>query len=128
VLSRTRTSYMTVETPTLNASDIARRVAKTFARESGVTDVEYEVRDHAGRTAIVFQLANPSERLYRILENSLDVEGAGDQVIATLKRRTPRKPLQTPEAKFLLRTLSESLTATRFSFGEDFFNRYINSV
>jgi hypothetical protein len=49
-------------------------------------------------------------------------------VRATLKKKSPQNLLQSSEAKLFLKTLSESLTINRHSFGDEFFSRYIKSV
>ena len=43
-------------------------VRKRFEEKSGLADVPYEVRDREGSSVLVLQVANPSERLFALLE------------------------------------------------------------
>jgi hypothetical protein len=49
-------------------------------------------------------------------------------IISTIKKRTPNNRLQSPEGRYFLRILSESLNINRRSFKDDFFARYTKSV
>lgn len=101
-----------------------------FEDRSGLTGLITETKNRSDGQVLIIHVANPTERLYRILEE-IQKRHAGDeppQVRATLKKARPEKLLQAPEAKLLLKTLSESLTINRHSFGNDFFGRYIKSM
>ncbi len=99
-----------------------------FKRRSGFEGVEYEVKERADTQALVLQMANPTERFFRVLEEARSERNRDDAPVVTIQKRTPRDRLQSAEAKFFLQTLSESLNTSRFSFGEDFFARYTKSV
>jgi hypothetical protein len=103
-------------------------VLTSFKRRSGFTGVEYEVKQRADSQALVLQMANPTDRFFRVLLEARSEVGRDDGPTVTIKQRTPRNRLQSPEARYFLQTLSESLNISRFSFKEDFFARYTKSV
>lgn len=80
--------------------------------------------------ALIFRVANPTERFYKLLQeiNPTVSAGNGPTIISTVKKRTPNNRLQSPEARYFLRILSESLNISRASFKDDFFARYTKSV
>jgi hypothetical protein len=99
-----------------------------FKRRSGFDQVEYDIKQRADTQALVLQMANPTERFFRVLQEAkAGIEG-DDGPTVTIEKRTPRNRLQSAEAKYFLQTLSESLNISRFSFKEDFFARYTKSV
>jgi hypothetical protein len=99
-----------------------------FENRSGLQGVDHEVKQGLSRSTLVFQLAHPTERFYRILEVLVCDREWGEESTATIQKRTPSNRLSCPEAKYLIRTLSESLNISRLSFKEDFFSRYTRSV
>jgi hypothetical protein len=104
-------------------------ILKNFRRRSGFDGVDYEVKERADTQALVLQMANPTERFFRVLQDAKGEIGLNDEgPTATIRKRTPRNRLQSAEAKYFLQTLSESLNISRFSFKEDFFARYTKSV
>ncbi len=72
------------------------------------------------------QVANPSDRLFSVLEQAraLIVGADGVTPLATLVKKPGDNILRVPEGRLLLRTLAESLNINRYSFQEDFLARY----
>jgi len=103
-------------------------ILMNFKRRSGFDGIEYEVKQRADTQALVLQMANPTERFFRVLQEAKSALYLDDAPTITIQKRIPRNRLQSPEAKYLLQTLSESLNISRFSFKEDFFARYTKSV
>jgi len=103
-------------------------ILTNFQRRSGFEGVEYEVKQRADSQALVLQMANPTERFFRVLEEAKSGSGGDTVPTVTIQRRIPRNRLQSAEARYFLQTLSESLNISRFSFPEDFFARYTKSV
>jgi len=103
-------------------------ILATFKRRSGFDGVEYDVKPRGDTQAVVLQMANPTERFFRVLQEAKSEVDRDDAPTVTIQKRIPRNRLQSPEAKYLLQTLSESLNISRFSFKEDFFARYTKSV
>jgi hypothetical protein len=100
---------------------------KAFQNLSAISPVDYETKPRTNGVALVFRLANPSERFF---EMALDVSAsAGPSITSvTVKKGLPSNRLQSPEARLFLRVLSESLNINRYSFGDQFFSRYTESV
>lgn len=103
-------------------------VLQEFEKRSGLEGVEYEVKPALIGQVLILKMANPTERYYGILEGARSQVSEDDGPMSTIRRRTPTNRLQSPEAKYLLRTLAESLTISPQSFKEDFFARYTKSV
>jgi hypothetical protein len=99
-----------------------------FKRRSGFDGIEYEVKQRADTQVLVLQMANPTERFFRVLQEAKSETYPDDGPTVTIQKRRPRNRLQSAEAKYFLQTLSESLNISRFSFKEDFFARYTKSV
>jgi len=104
------------------------QILAEFKRRSGFSEADYEVKQRADNQVLVLQMANPSERFFRVLQGSISSESPEQGLLATIQKRIPRNRLQSPEARYLLQTLSESLNISRHSFGDDFFARYTKSV
>ena len=107
-------------------------VINHFKTRTGLSEVDWEVKERLLGNYLMFYLANPTERFFRLLNEthaSLS-EGHPYYERATLIRRPapPKDRLNLPEVHLLRTVLSESLMATHHSFQEDFFTRYIRSV
>jgi hypothetical protein len=113
-----------------NLSESHQKIKMRFERETGLSDVEYEVKDRLTGAVLVIQLSNPTERLFGLLQKTLsDLEiPEEDGAVATLAKKSKKDLLHAAEGRLLLRTLTESLNVNRHSFGQDFFTRYIESV
>ena len=114
------------ESTSEHAGSEVQRILAEFENRSGLSGVEYEIKDRPDGQALIIWMSNPTERFYRVLQeiNSSEVATA----TSTVQKRIPVNRLQSPEAKYFLRILTESLNINRFSFKEDFFARYTKSV
>jgi len=101
-----------------------------FESKSGLIDLDTEIRERTNEKILVFKIANPTDRFFRILEDIRDeLSKQGEHShLATLKKTNKSNLLQSAEGRLLLRTLSESLNINRYSFKDDFFARYTKSV
>ncbi|MGF7179961.1 ATP-binding protein [Tunturiibacter psychrotolerans] len=99
-----------------------------FAKLSGLKNPDFEVKPRPNGNAIVIRIAEPSERFFQAaLDISAAAESSGITSI-TVKKGIPKNRIQSPEARYFLRVLSESLNINRFSFGNEFVARYTRSV
>jgi hypothetical protein len=103
-------------------------IVRDFGSRSGLEHISYEVKERPDGYALVIGLAQPSERFFKILEEIRAAKPLSSVSVATITRKTPSDRLQSPEARYLLRVLSESLNISRLSFKDDFFARYTKSV
>lgn len=103
---------------------------EVFEQQSGLLGADSELKQRPDGDLLVIKVANPTERLFRVLEVAREqiVSKSGEELRATLERAAKPNPLQSAEGRLLLRTLSESLNINRNSFKEDFFTRYTKSV
>jgi hypothetical protein len=108
-------------------SDV-KHILEDFQRRSGLKDVDYEVKPRSDGQALVLRMAHPTDRFYKILGEITARNDFENTPTPTIKKRTPLNRLQSPEARYFLRTLSESLNINRFSFKGEFFDRYTKSV
>lgn len=113
---------------TLELNTEVKEVLRKFECESGLDGVEYELKQRPNDQILIMGLANPTERFYKILQEIVGALPDGSTSTFTIKRRTPTNRLQSPEAKYFLKILSESLNISRLSFKDDFFARYTKSV
>jgi hypothetical protein len=107
-----------------------KHVVQQFEARSGLQGVDYDVKPRPDGHALIFRLANPTERFYKLLQEinpTISAEN-GPAIISTVQKRTPTNRLQSPEGRYFLRILSESLNINRGSFKDDFFARYTKSV
>lgn len=114
--------------PSVSVSPELQRILTEFKRRSGFSEIDYEIKQRAKSGVLVLQMANPSERFFQVLQDSTNLEQAESGPLATIQKRVPKNRIQSPEARYLLQTLAESLNISRHSFGEDFFARYTKSV
>ena len=106
------------------------RIKARFEQKTGLAGIDSELRQREGSDVLVLKVANPSDRIFNILEQ-VRQEFAGREAeapLATLVRKSGDNLLQGAEGKLLLRTLAESLNINRYSFEEDFLTRYTKSV
>lgn len=110
--------------------DLLEAVRTQFEQKSGLSGIPYEIREREGSDVLVLQVANPSDRLFALLEQVRTSVTVADREppLATLVKKPGENILRGPEGKLLLRTLSESLNINRYSFQEDFLARYTESV
>jgi len=119
---------ITSRTPKADAQEISR----AFAQRLHSIELSYVVRERSDGPFLVFEIAAPAERFFRLLEQTLEEIPEENQFKerTTISRRSKSPPnrLAIPEAELLIATISESLTIDRHSFEEDFFSRYTRSV
>jgi hypothetical protein len=108
-------------------SDIKQIIAD-FQNRTGLRDVDYEVKQRSDGQLLIFKMAHPTDRYYKFLTNIIEEKGYEHIPTPTIKTRAPTNRLQSPEARYFLRVLSESLNINRFSFRDEFFERYTKSV
>jgi len=103
---------------------------EAFEQQSGLQGIDSEYKQRPDGTLLVIKVANPTERLFRVLETAREQVGreSEGELRATLQRAVKQNPLQSAEGRLLLRTLSESLNINKNSFKDDFFGRYTKSV
>lgn len=101
-----------------------------FEAQSGLRGVLCTVKDRSDGRLLTFQIANPTDRFFAIVESiySKLVSDSDPGLRVTLQKMRPPNLLQSAEGRLLLRTLSESLNINRNSFKENFFVRYTKSV
>ncbi len=114
-----------------NSSDV-QEVVRMLAQKLNSVELSYEVRDRSDGAYLIFQVAEPAERFYRLLEQTLESLPEKnifkERTTFVRRQKKPANRLATPEAELLVATISESLTIDRHSFEDDFFSRYTKSV
>jgi len=123
---------MTWPSTTVDSDAHLNAVIAQFKTRTRLNDVTWEVKERLGGNYLIFYLANPTERFFRLLSETHEAlsEDNPYHERATLKPRliSLKERLHLPETQLLRTILSESLTVTQHSFQEDFFARYIRSV
>ena len=106
------------------------KILKTFEEKSGLSNLAFELVQKSIGPVMVIKVAHPTERLFRILEDTrVSVSGSSEEIpLVALVRKSGGNLIQRPEGQMLLRTLSESLSIDRYSFAQDFLARYTRSV
>lgn len=103
-----------------------------YARELSGVAPDYRVRKRPDGDYIVFDFAYPSEHLFDALNRVNDDLDASnqfkDRVGIAVRSKKPMFPLQMSETERLQRELAASLTVDKYTFGEEFLNRYTASV
>ena len=113
-------------TSAISDSEATQIILDEFCSQTGLADVEHEIRQGSTRSVLVLRMANPTERFFSVLQNVLSKLDDQPQTV-TIERRTAKNRLDSPEARYFLRTLAESLNVSRNTFKDDFFARYTNS-
>jgi len=104
------------------------KVVAEFEERSEISGVRRTLKETSEGPAVIFQIAQPSERFYKIAQ---DINASIDHDListVTIQKVRPEVPLQSPEARYFSRVLAESLNINRYSFGDNFFSRYTKSV
>lgn len=111
-------------------ADHLNALKSAFEQQSGLLGIDAELKQRPDGDLLIIRVANPTERLFRILEAVREklMTTSGAEMRGTLQRTAKPNPLQSAEGRLLLRTLSESLNINRNSFKDDFFARYTKSV
>ncbi len=106
------------------------KIKNEFELRTGFSDLKTDLKERETGTVLVIKIANPTDRLFGILEQirtEYETEDS-DWPLVTFTRESVDNLLQGAEGKFFIRTLSESLNIDRYSFQEDFLSRYTMSV
>ncbi len=110
----------------------AEDIVKAFSSHVGFKgeDINYELKERSDGYFLIILIGNPTERFFRGLSETIDSVGKDNPLVGrtTLKKKSKKPRIDSVEARTLQRILSESLTVDRYSFQEDFFERYIRSV
>ena len=111
-------------------SGVIEQITRKFEHQSGITGIQTEFRERGGNSVLLLHVANPSERLFKILEQVREdaAKDNPDAPLATLLKKSGDNVLLGPEGRLFIRTLAESLNINRHSFGSDFLARYTKSV
>lgn len=104
------------------------KITAEFEKRTGLVGVSFSDIVKGNKTVRVLHVANATERLFSVLNSCIIEEDGGDQVHVTLKSKSTDAIIKSPEAKLLLKVLSESQNINRHSFSSDFFERYTQSV
>jgi hypothetical protein len=104
-------------------------VLSNFETQSGLAGIEHDVLSRSDGDVLRIRIANPSERLFKVLEQ-VRARLATEEHLprATLVKSAKQNLINSSEGRLLLRTLSESLNVSRHTFGPEFFSRYTKSV
>ncbi len=109
-------------------SPALQQLLREFEGQSGLEGVDYETKERQDGELLIIGIANPTERFYKIIQDIKARYPEASTPTPTIKKRIPSSHLQSPEARYFLRILSESLNISRSSFKDDFFARYTKSV
>lgn len=104
------------------------RIQAAFEERTGLRELTYEDVPKGSVIVRVIQVASATERLYSILNECISAVDTDGNVHATLKSVARDSIVNSPEAKLLLKVLSESQNINQHSFSLDFFDRYTYSV
>lgn len=106
-------------------------IREKFEITSGLQGVAYDIKKTVDGPVLILKVSYVPKRLYGFLNHAIsDVLGVGTTgtAVATIKKLSKSNLLAGPEARLLVKTLSETQNVSRHSFPEDFFERYIYSV
>lgn len=110
----------------------AQEIVEGMARNLGGVAPDYILKERADGVYLLIEVAEPNERFYRALDEAQTIASSencfkGRCAISRRKKR-PADVLTIPETQLLQKTISESLTIGKNSYGKDFFDRYTPSV
>jgi hypothetical protein len=107
-------------------------IISDFADRTQFSSIDWELKERPDGDYLIIYLANPTDRFFKILNESLNTLEEENPLKdrCTIKKRpgSVKDRLDLPETQNLRTILSESLTVTKNSFKEDFYDRYIRSV
>lgn len=113
-------------------NDDEQQFADLVASELFGITPDFEIKQRSDGPFFMLLASSPSERLFQAVaraQEKADETNIYKTRATVAKRRTaPRDRLGLPEARLFRTTISESLTVDRYSFGTNFFDRYIRSV
>lgn len=105
-------------------------IMQEFERISDLSELNYSFIQKADKLILVINVSRPSDRHFDILERIIDDRSDKfvDRPIVTLKGSARDNIIDGPESKLLLKVLSEMQNVNRYSFTDDFFDRYTKSI
>ncbi|PJI44188.1 MAG: hypothetical protein CTR54_07995 [Rhizobium sp.] len=112
----------------MSAKRSVEEVLANFERRTGLTGLEYDDIEKNDRLIRVIYVSSITDRFYAILNECIGEVDGVDDFHVTLKQRTRDFIISGPEARLLLKVLSESQNINQYSFADDFFDRYTPSV
>lgn len=122
----------TISTTNAELDRDANEVVELFQRKTKLTKIPFELKRRGDNPYLIFEVLNPSERLFSILNDVTDSLSEGNSLreSVTIKRRShpPANRLLLPETSLLQTVIAESLTVSSSTFGSEFLDRYIRSV
>lgn len=113
----------------MSAKTAPDRVVEAFEKKTGLKGLLYQDVLRANKVVRIVYLSQITERFWSILNECIQNESeAGEDFHVTLKVKSSDAIISSPEARLLLKVLSESQNINQHSFSGDFFDRYIQSV
>lgn len=108
-----------------------KEIKGRFEELSELRGLQSEIKKTVDGPVLIIYVSYISDRFYSILTNAIkDIIGDEQSpgAVAALKRLPQSNLVDGPEARLLVKTLSESQNVSRHSFRDDFFERYTKSV
>ena len=116
----------------INTETQVQEIVNVFEHKSGLSGLKTEVKLRTGSTVCKIFVANPTDRLFEILEESMEEVkrkfDIDEQLVVTLKKDSAGNLLARAEGQAFVRGLVETLNVNRYSFERDFMARYTPSV
>lgn len=110
----------------------ANDIVDAIAQHLNSIRLDHHIKQRSDGPYLILEAAEPCERLFRALraaQERVDAENPFRERAAIQRRQAaPPDRLALPETQLLKATLAASLTVDRYTFGDDFFGRYIQSV
>ena len=106
------------------------QLISAFEKRVGLVSVRHDLKDREDGKYLIISLAEPSERFYLELQESVKAyfEETGVELKATIEKSKPLNLIDSSETKLLQRTISASLNVNRYTFENDFFAHYSHTV
>lgn len=118
----------------MNEGNIQRdqtEAIQAFSDIFGIAPDNY-IKERPDGAFLIFEFAEPTPRTFEILGRVNDIlpndNFFKDRIYATQRRSRPSNVLDIPEITLLQREISASLTVDKNTFGDDFLDRYMQSV
>ena len=116
----------------ISVSSQAEEAILELSKNLGSIKLEHYVKERSDGPYLVVEVSRPSERLFKALraaQANLPPENPfKERATVSKRRRSYGDRLAMPEAQLFRSTLSDSLTVDRYTFSDDFFERYTRSV
>lgn len=109
-------------------TNILNSISSAFENRTELYGLEFEDISKGDRIVRVIYVAHVTDRLFSILNQCISDYSDNNDIHVTLKEKSRNAITTGPEARLLLRVLSESQNINQHSFPSDFFERYTYSV